>query len=128
MKPKALSQFFVLMLVVSLVFFGATAPALAAPPSQVDDTAAMEVWVSDIYLEYDPAGLMEIIALYPNNAAEHFSIYFDDEVVVATGEWEAGDDGAVVLTLTDDVNGALDEPIVLDFVRDGEMLTDDTFE
>lgn len=128
MKPKVLSPFFVLILVISLVVFSAATPALAAPPRQADDTAAMEVWVSDIYLEYDPAGLMEIIALYPNNAAEHFSIYFDDEVVVATGEWEAGDDGAVVLTLTDDVNGALDEPVVLNFVRDGEILTDDTFD
>jgi hypothetical protein len=128
MKPKVLSQFFVLMLVVSLVFLSATAPALAAPPRQADDTATMEVWVSDIYLEYDPAGLMEIIALYPNNAAERFSIYFDDSIVVETGEWEAGDDGAVVLTLTDDANGALDEPLTLNFARDGEILTDDEFE
>lgn len=127
MKLKVMSPFFVVVLVVSLIFFGATTPTLAAPPSQTDDAATVEVWVSDIYLEYDPAGLMEIIALYPNNAAERFAIYFDDEVTVETGEWEAGDDGAVVLTLTADNNGAFDEPLTLNFVRDGEMLTDDEF-
>jgi len=128
MKLKVKSSFFVVILVVSLVFLGATAPVLAAPPGQADDAAAMEVWVSNIYPEPDTAGLMEIIALYPNNAAERVNIYIDDEVITETGEWAAGDDGAVVLTLTADDYGAFDEPLVLNFVRDGEILTDDEFD
>ncbi len=128
MKQKVLWPFFVAVLVAALALFGAAAPALAAPPAQADDAGAMEVWASNVYPSADSAGMMEFVVLYPNNAAEVIAIYLDSDLYVETGEWEAGDDGALTLTLTSDAQGDFDEPHILEFTRSDELLTDGAFE
>jgi hypothetical protein len=128
MKQKVLLPFFVAVLVASLAMFGAAAPALAAPLAQSDDAGAMEVWASNVYPSADSAGMMEFVVLYPNNAAEVIAIYLDSDLYVETGEWAAGDDGALTLTLTSDAQGDFDEPHVMEFTRSDELLTDGAFE
>ncbi len=128
MKKTITLPFFVIFLVAALVIFGAAPPALAAPPAQSDDAGAMEVWVSNVYPSADSAGMMEFVVLYPNNAAEVIAIYLDSDLYVETGEWEAGEDGALTLTLTSDAQGDFDEPHVMEFTRSDELLTDGAFE
>ena len=88
----------------------------------------MEVPPSTVYPSADRAGMPEFVVLYPNTAAEVIAIYLDSDLYVETGEWEAGDDGALTLTLTSDAQGDFDEPHILEFTRSDELLTDGAFE
>ncbi|MFN3983312.1 MAG: copper resistance protein NlpE N-terminal domain-containing protein, partial [Caldilinea sp.] len=83
-----------------LLIFGAMAPALAAAPAQTDESGEMQVWASNIYPAADAPGMMEIVALYPNNAAELVTIYLTKGTIVETGSWETNAEGGVDVTLT----------------------------
>ena len=56
--------------------------------------------MSDVYPAAGAPGMLQMVALYPNNAAEVVSIYLTKGAIVESGTWEAGDDGAVTVTLT----------------------------
>lgn len=115
------------LLVLGLALFGAATPALAAPATQDAPADTTQVWVSNVYPAADAPGMLEMVVLYPNNAAEMVTIYLTKGAIVETGTWEAGDDGAVALTLTGNADREYDEPVTMSFTRADDMLSDGVF-
>ena len=115
------------LLAVGLALFGAVTPALAAPAAQDAAAGTTQVWVSNVYPAADAPGMLEMVVLYPNNAAEVVSIYLTKGAIVETGTWEAGDDGAVTVTLTGNAEREYDEPVTVSFTREDDMLSDGVF-
>ena len=102
---------------------------LAAPASQVEDPAATEtgtlaVWASSLYPAADSPGLLEVVALYPDNTAEVVSLYLGKGSVVETGTWEADSEGAVTVLLTGTQEGNSPEPVTLALTPTAEGLLD----
>lgn len=127
MRIKAPSMLLVAIVVVCLALAGATSPALAAPPHQTDDAGVLQVWASNLYPAASAPGMMEFIALYPNNAAEVVTIYLSNPAIVESGAWEMGEDGAVTVTLTDNQGREVDEPVTLTLTPEDDMMTDGVF-
>ena len=127
MRFKTPSMLFAAFLVLCLALVGTVTPALAAPASQADDAGAMQVWASKLYPAASAPGMMEFIALYPNNAAEVVTIYLSNPAIVETGSWEAGEDGAVVVTLTGNQEREYDEPATFTLIAEGDGMTDGVF-
>jgi uncharacterized lipoprotein NlpE involved in copper resistance len=127
MQHKRPFHLVISFLLASVMLFGALAPALAAAPAQADE-GEMQVWASNLYPAADAPGMMEIVALYPNNAAEVVSIYLTKGVIVENGSWEAGEEeGAVVVTLTGNNEIEYDQPATLSLAPVDDMLTDGIF-
>ncbi|MFN3333975.1 MAG: copper resistance protein NlpE N-terminal domain-containing protein, partial [Caldilinea sp.] len=110
-----------------LLIFGAMAPALAAAPAQTDESGEMQVWASNIYPAADAPGMMEIVALYPNNAAELVTIYLTKGTIVETGSWETNAEGGVDVTLTGNEDMEYQQPALLRLVPTDDQLTDGIF-
>ncbi len=127
MKRTSPLQLVTALLMSCLMLFGAVAPALAAPPTQADDGGAMQVWASKVYPAADAPGMMEIIALYPNNAAELMTIYLTKGTIVETGTWESNADGGVDLQLTGTPEREYDQPVSLNLAPVDDQLTDGVF-
>ncbi|MCB0133640.1 MAG: hypothetical protein KDE01_13625, partial [Caldilineaceae bacterium] len=81
MKMK-LPLFLAALLVLGLALFGAATPALAAPAAQDAPADTTQVWMSDVYPAADAPGMLQMVALYPNNAAEVVSIYLTKGAIV----------------------------------------------
>ncbi|MCO5208925.1 MAG: copper resistance protein NlpE [Caldilinea sp.] len=126
MKMK-LPLFLAALLVLGLALFGAATPALAAPAAQDAPADTTQVWMSDVYPAADAPGMLQMVALYPNNAAEVVSIYLTKGAIVESGTWEAGDDGAVTVTLTGNAEREYDEPVSMSFTSEDGMLSDGVF-
>lgn len=102
---------------------------LAAPASQMENPAAAEtgtlaVWASSLYPAADSPGLLEVVALYPDNTAEVVSLYLDKGSVVETGTWEAGREGAITVVLTGTQEESYPEPVTLALAPTAEGLLD----
>jgi uncharacterized lipoprotein NlpE involved in copper resistance len=110
-----------------LLVFGAMAPALAAAPAQADENGEMQVWASNVYPAADAPGMMEIVALYPNNAAELVTIYLTKGAIVETGSWETNADGGVDVILTGNEEMEYQQPAMLSLVPTDDQLTDGIF-
>lgn len=116
------------LLLAAVMILGAIAPAFAAAPAQASESGEMQVWASNLYPAADAPGMMEIVALYPNNAAEIITIYLTKGVIVETGSWEAGEDeGAVVVTITGNAEVEYEQPGTLNLTPVDDMLTDGIF-
>lgn len=116
----------------SLLFWGlfllsAALPTFAAPAMQEATAGATQVWMSDVYPAADAPGMLQMVALYPNHAAEVVSIYLTKGAMVEVGTWEAGDDGASIVTLTGNSERKYDEPVTMTFSRTDDMLSDGVF-
>ena len=122
-----LPLFMATLLVIGLALFGAATPALAAPAAQEAAADTTQVWMSDVYPAADAPGMLQMVALYPNNAAEVVSIYLTKGAIVETGTWEAGDDGAITVTLTGNSEREYDEPVTMSFTSEDGMLSDGVF-
>lgn len=120
-------MFLAALLVLGLALFGAATPALAAPATQDAPADTTQVWVSNVYPAADAPGMLEMVVLYPNNAAELVTIYLTKGAIVETGTWEAGDDGAVTVTLTGNEDREYDEPVTMSFTGEDDMLSDGIF-
>lgn len=107
-----------------LLLLGAASPVLAAPPAQVDEHGEMQVWVSNVHPAADAPGMMEIIALYPNNNAERVTIYLTKGAIVERGSWETNDDGGIDLTLTGNEEMEYQQPSSLRLFPFDNQLTD----
>ncbi|MCL4826308.1 MAG: copper resistance protein NlpE N-terminal domain-containing protein [Caldilinea sp.] len=110
-----------------LLIFGAMAPVLAAAPAQTDESGEIQVWASNLYPAADAPGMMEIVALYPNNAAELVTIYLTRGTIVETGSWETNADGGVDVTLTGNEDVEYQQPALLRLVPTDDQLTDGIF-
>ena len=87
----------------------------------------MQVWASNLYPAASAPGMMEFVALYPNNTAEVVTLYLSNPAVVETGAWEASEDGAVVVTLTGNQDRKYDAPVTLTLTPEDDMMTDGVF-
>jgi hypothetical protein len=128
MKLKRSPLLVVALLVVWLALLGIGAqPTAAAPAAQTDDTGALQVWASKLYPAASAPGMMEFIALYPNNAAEVVTIYLSNPAIVESGSWEAGEAGAVNLTLTGNQDREYETPATVTLTPEGDGMTDGVF-
>ena len=127
MKLRTPSLLFAALVTLCLALFAAVTPALAAPADQADDAGVLQVWASKLYPAASAPGMMEFIALYPNNAAEVVTIYLSNPAIVETGSWEAGAEGAVIVTLTGNQDREYDEPATFTLTPDGDGMTDGVF-
>lgn len=127
MQFKARSMLFAALLAVCLACVGAVTPVLAAPSGQTDAAGAMQVWASNLYPAASAAGMMEFVALYPNNTAEVVTLYLSNPAVVETGAWETSEDGAVVVTLTGNQDREYDAPVTLTLTPEDDTMTDGAF-
>lgn len=122
-----------LLLATMLTFVLATT-ALAAPaaqdtaPATEDQATIAGVYVSDVYPAADASGLVQELELYENQNAQLTSVYVGkDTPVVERGTWALDADGAVVLTITGQVDQDYDKPAVTTYTVDGDMLHDGAF-
>ncbi len=128
MKLKRSPMLVVALLIAWLALLGiGTQPAVAAPLAQSDDAGAMQVWASQLYPAASAPGMMEIIALYPNNAAEVVTIYLSNPAIIETGSWEAGEEDAVILTLTGNQDREYETPATVTLTPEGDGMTDGVF-
>ncbi|HAJ37322.1 MAG TPA: hypothetical protein DCL15_16760, partial [Chloroflexi bacterium] len=127
MRFKTLSMIFAALLVVCLACVGVTTSASAAPVNQTDDAGAIQVWASSLYPAASAPGMMEFIVIYPNNTAEVVTLYLSNPAIVETGAWEAGEDGAVVVTLTGNQEREYAESSTLTLTPEDDMMTDGVF-
>lgn len=103
-----------------------TMPKLPDTAPTPDDPSG--VYVSAVYPAADASGMLELLALYPNNNAQLISIYVGkDAPVVENGAWALTADGAVELTLTGTVDQTYDQPSVTTYTRGGAALDDGLF-
>jgi predicted secreted protein len=103
-----------------------TMPKLPDTPPANEDPSG--VYVSAVYPAADASGMVELLALYANNAAELNSIYVGkDAPVVELGTWQLNADGAVELTLTGTADKPYDQPSVTTYTRGGDALDDGLF-
>jgi len=126
MKRKV-SLWLATLLAGGLLLWGTAMPSLAAPAVQEAPAGTTQVWMSDVYPAADAPGMLQMVALYPNNAAEVVSIYLTQGATVETGTWEAGDDGASTVTLTGNSERTYDEPVTVNFTREDGRLSDGVF-
>ncbi len=127
MRFRTPLMLFVAILLVGLALVRTATSALAAPHSQTDDAGVMQVWASSLYPAASAPGMMEFIALYPNNHAEVVTLYLSNPAIVESGAWEAGANGAVTVTLTGNQDREYDEPITLTLTPEDDMMTDGVF-
>jgi len=127
MKRTSPLLFVTALLMSCLMIFGAVAPALAVTSMQEDDSGALQVWASNVYPAADAPGMMEIVALYPNNAVELVTIYLTKGAIVETGTWEHNADGGVDISLTGSEDVEYEQPATLNLTAINEQLTDGFF-
>lgn len=85
-------------------------------------------YVSAVYPAADASGMLELLALYPNNNAQLITLYVGkDAPVVENGAWQLTADGAVELTLAGTVDQTYDNPVVTTYTRGGDALDDGLF-
>lgn len=127
MRFKTLSMLFAAFLILCLAFSDTATPVLASPPNQADDTGAMQVWASSLYPAASAPGMMAFVVLYPNNAAEVITVYLSNPAIIESGSWEAGEAGAVIVTLTGNQEREYDEPSTMTLTPEDDMMTDGAF-
>lgn len=124
----------VALLLATMLTFVLATTALAAPVAQdtapaAEDPASMAgVYVSNVYPAADASGLVQELELYENQNAQLTSVYVGkDTPVVERGTWALDADGAVVLTITGQVDQDYDKPAVTTYTVDGDTLHDGAF-
>ncbi|MFO7633025.1 MAG: copper resistance protein NlpE N-terminal domain-containing protein [Caldilinea sp.] len=110
-----------------LMVFGVVTPALASTPNQADNAGDLQVWASSLYPAADAPGMIEFVALYPNNAAEVITVYLTKGAIVETGEWEPNDAGGVIVTIVGNEEIEYDQPAMLSLTPVDDLLTDGVF-
>ena len=96
-------------------------PALAAP---VHQEITPGVYVSDVLPAADSPGREITLFLMSTGEAAFTTDFMNDEpVITETGEWVNNGDGTLTVTLTGTEEKEYDEPTVITFAVDGDVLT-----
>ena len=65
-------------------------PVISASAMTSAITAASGTYVSSVFPAADAPGMVMVMTLYPNNAAEETTIYFGKDAIMEVGSWELG--------------------------------------
>lgn len=85
--------------------------------------AVVATFESDTLPAASSPGRVITLTLYDDGSLEMSTDYMNDEPpIVEVGTWEQGDDDTLTVTLTGQADRAYDEPVVITFAQDGELL------
>ena len=85
-------------------------------------------YVSNVYPAADASGLVMVLTLFDNNAAEQTSIYATKGAIFEVGAWAEEIDGAITVTMTGTLSDTYASPAGVTYTREGDVLQSGAFQ